>query len=157
MSVLLTNLLLALAWGAITGSFGFLNLLFGFVLASLSLLLIREQIGTSGAVERVWRAFTLACLFLYELVVSSVRVALIVLSPGRVLRPAIIAYPLQVDRDFEITLLASLITLTPGTLSLDVSEDRQTLFIHCIDVPDVDAVIADIRNGFERKIMETFR
>lgn len=157
MSVLLANVLLALAWGAITGSFDFLNLLFGFVLAALALSLIREQIGTSGAVERVWRAFTLACLFLYELVMSSVRVAIIVLSPGRVLRPAIIAYPLQVDRDFEITLLANLITLTPGTLSLDVSEDRQTLFIHCIDVPDVDAVIADIRNGFERKIMETFR
>lgn len=157
MSVLLANVLLALAWGAVTGSFSFLNLLFGFVLAALALWLIREQIGTSGAVTRVWRAFSLACLFLYELVMSSVRVAIIVLSPKRELNPAIIAYPLQVDRDFEITLLANLITLTPGTLSVDVSEDRGTLFIHCIDVPDVDAVIADIRNGFERKIMETFR
>ena len=53
MSVLLANVLLALAWGAITGSFGFLNLLFGFVLAALALSLIREQIGTSGALARI--------------------------------------------------------------------------------------------------------
>lgn len=157
MTVLLVNVLLALAWGAVTGTFDLLNLLFGFVLASAALWLIREQIGTAGAGTRVWRAFTLALLFLWELVVSSVRVAAIVLSRYRDLKPAIIAYPLTVDRDFEITLLANLITLTPGTLSIDVSEDREVLFIHCIDVPDPDGMIADIKNGFERKIMETFR
>lgn len=157
MTVLLANVLLALAWGAVTGSFALLNLLFGFVLASLALWLIREQLGTAGAVTRMWRAAGLAGLFFWELVMSSIRVAIIVLSPHRPLRPAIVAYPLQVDRDFEITLLANLITLTPGTLSLDVSEDRATLFIHCIDAPDPDGVIEDIKNGFERKIMETFR
>ena len=44
--------------------------------------------------------------------------------------------PLRVDRDFEITLLANLITLTPGTLSVDVSDDRKTLFVHAIDCSD---------------------
>ncbi|MDQ0315106.1 Na+/H+ antiporter subunit E [Amorphus orientalis] len=157
MPVLLANVLLAVAWGAVTGSFEALNLLFGFVLAAMALWLIREQIGTRGSLGRTWRGLSLAGLFLWELVMSSVRVAIIVLSPRRDLRPAIIAYPLTVDRDFEITLLANLITLTPGTLSIDVSEDRETLFIHCIDVPDPDAAITDIKNGFERKIMETFR
>ena len=67
-----------------------------------------------------------------------------------------IAFPLTVESDFEIALLANLITLTPGTLSVDVSEDRKVLYIHCIDVPDPEGTIADIRNGFERKIMEAF-
>jgi multicomponent Na+:H+ antiporter subunit E len=62
-----------------------------------------------------------------------------------------------VDRDFEITLLANLITLTPGTLSVDVSDDRRLLFVHAIDCPDADKAVRDIRDGFERKILEAFR
>jgi multicomponent Na+:H+ antiporter subunit E len=99
----------------------------------------------------------LVVIFVWELVKSSVRVAVIVLSPQRDLAPAIVAYPLTVDRDFEITVLANLITLTPGTLSLDVSDDRKTLYIHSIDVPDPDGLVDDIRRTFERRIMETFR
>ena len=88
---------------------------------------------------------------------SSWRVAKIVLRPKIDLEPGIISYPLTVDKDFEITMLANLITLTPGTLSVDVSDDRKTLFIHCIDVPDPQGTIDDIKNGFERKILEAFR
>ncbi len=64
---------------------------------------------------------------------------------------------MKVDRDFEITLLANLITLTPGTLSVDVSEDRQVLYVHAIDCSDPDETRRDIAEGFERKIMEAFR
>lgn len=151
------NLLLAIAWGAITGSFSELNLIFGFLVSAFALYLIREQVGTIGYFLRSYRIVSLAAIFVYELILSSIRVAGIVLRPHMRLKPAIIAYPLRVDRDFEITLLANLITLTPGTLSIDVSEDRKTLFVHCIDAPDVEATIADIRDGFERKILEAFR
>ena len=72
-------------------------------------------------------------------------------------KPGIFAYPLKVDRDFEITLLANLITLTPGTLSVDVSDDRRLLFVHAIDCSDADKAVRDIRDGFERKILEAFR
>ena len=71
--------------------------------------------------------------------------------------PRIFAYPLKLDRDFEITLLANLITLTPGTLSVDVSEDRSILYVHAVDCSDPDSTRQDIANGFERKIMEAFR
>ncbi len=154
----LINILLSLTWGAVTGSFDIVNLVFGFALGSLALYLIREQVGTAGYFARSYRVASLALLFLYELVLSAVRVARIVLMPqiGR-LQPGIIAYPLTVDRDFEITMLANLITLTPGTLSVDVSDDRKTLYVHCIDVPDPQATIDDIKNGFERKILEAFR
>jgi multicomponent Na+:H+ antiporter subunit E len=96
-------------------------------------------------------------LFIYELVLSAWRVAVIVLSPRMDLKPGIIAYPLKVDRDFEITMLANLITLTPGTLSVDVSDDRRILYVHAIDASDPDATKRDIAEGFERKIMEAFR
>lgn len=153
----LINLLLALAWAAVSGSFSELNLAFGFVLGSFALYLIREQVGTDAYFRRFSRVIGLAVLFVYELVLSAWRVATIVLRPKIELQPGIIAVPLTVDRDFEITMLANLITLTPGTLSVDVSEDRKTLFVHCIDVPDPQATIDDIKSGFERKILEAFR
>ena len=151
------NLLLALSWGAMTGSFSEVNLAFGFIVSAAALYLIREQVGTVGYFTRAFRIVSLAGLFIYELVLSSIRVARMVLSPHMKLNPGIVAFPLRVDRDFEITLLANLITLTPGTLSVDVSDDRRTLFVHCIDVPDPEETIREIRDGFELKIMEAFR
>ncbi|NRG19424.1 Na+/H+ antiporter subunit E [Rhizobiales bacterium] len=153
----LINILLSLAWGAVTGSFELVNLGFGFALGSVALYLIREQVGTGGYFSRAYRVGNLALTFIYELVLSALRVAAIVLRPKIDLEPGIIAYPLTVDRDFEITMLANLITLTPGTLSVDVSNDRKMLYVHCIDVPDPQATIDDIKNGFERKILEAFR
>ncbi|MBK1625235.1 MULTISPECIES: Na+/H+ antiporter subunit E [Hyphomicrobiales] len=151
------NVLLALAWASITGSFTLPNLLFGFVLGAIALWLIREQIGTRGYIGRSLRVINLFFLFIYELVMSALKVTWIVLQPKMPISPGLIAYPLRVNRDFEITLLANLITLTPGTLSVDVSEDRRTLYIHAIDVPDPDQLKRDIAQGFERKILEAFR
>lgn len=157
MSLYLINLMLALAWCAITGSFTLLNLIFGFGLGAAALALIREQVGALNYFSRFWKVFSLALLFLYELVLSAWRVAKLVVAPTIKINPGIIDYPLTVDRDFEITLLANLITLTPGTLSVDVSPDRKILYVHCIDVPDPDETVREIKQGFERKILEAFR
>lgn len=157
MMLYLVNLLLALAWVAITGSTTLINFLFGLVLGAAALYLIREQVGSLGYFSRALRVGSLALLFLKELLLSAWRVAKLVLSPRMDLKPGIFAYPLKVDRDFEITLLANLITLTPGTLSVDVSEDRRFLYVHAIDCSDPDQVRQDIADGFERKIMEAFR
>jgi multicomponent Na+:H+ antiporter subunit E len=157
MSLLLVNVLLALVWTAVSGSFSFLNFAFGFVLAIFALSLIREQVGSVGYFSRARRVISLFLLFIYELVLSAWRVAVTVLSPRMDLKPGIIAYPLKVDRDFEITILANLITLTPGTLSVDVSDDRRILYVHAMDASDPEATKRDIAEGFERKIMEAFR
>lgn len=156
-SLFLINILMALVWAAITGSFSLPNLLFGFALSALALSLIREQVGTVGYLSRARRVVSLFLLFLYELVLSAVSVAKLVLSPRMEIKPAFVAYPLRVDKDFEITLLANLITLTPGTLSVDVSPDRRILYIHAINVTDEEALKRDIAEGFEMKIMEAFR
>ena len=157
MSLFLVNVLLALAWSAVTGSFTFLNFAFGFVLAIVALSLIREQVGSIGYFSRARRVISLLLLFVTELVLSAWKVAVLVLSPRMDVKPGIFAYPLRIDRDFEITILANLITLTPGTLSVDVSHDRRILYIHAMDASDPDATRRDIAEGFERKIMEAFR
>ncbi len=157
MNLFLVNVLLALAWAAVSGSFSLGNLIFGFVLAALALSLIREQVGSVGYFSRLRRVTSLFLLFFYELIQSAVRVAILVVQPDMNLKPGIIAYDLKVDRDLEITLLANLITLTPGTLSVDVSADRSTLYIHALDCSDPDQIRKDIADGFERKILEAFR
>lgn len=99
----------------------------------------------------------LIVMFAKELVLSALRVAWLAVQPKLVLRPAIIAYPLTVTSDAQITLLANLITLTPGTLSVDVSTDRRTLFIHAIDMGSREALIGDIAGGFETRILAVLR
>jgi len=157
MAVILINVILAVAWAAMTGQFALINLAFGFVLSGLILAMIREEAGSVSHFRRLARSILLAITFVYELIKSSVNVAVIVLSPSRNLQPAIIAYPLDVTSDPEITLLANMITLTPGTLSVDVSDDRKTLYVHAIDAPDIDAIIADTKSTFERQIMRVFQ
>jgi multicomponent Na+:H+ antiporter subunit E len=80
-----------------------------------------------------------------------------VLGPVSRLRPGIVAVPLTNDRDAEIALLADLITLTPGTLSLELSEDRRVLHVHALDASDPEGLRRDIRDGFERRIREALR
>lgn len=148
-------LIFTVIWGSVSGSFSVINLVFGAALAVLILWLIADRPDADRRF-RPLKIAALALLFVVELLKAGWRVARIVVRRDMHLDPAIIEYPLRLTRDFEIALLANLITLTPGTLSVDVSEDRKRLFIHCIDVPDHQAVIDDVRDGFEAKIMEAF-
>lgn len=154
MRLLLAHVALALAWAAVTGSFTGINLTFGLTVGAFALFLIR---GRAGAYGRVGRVLSLVLLFLRELALSAWRVAVLVARPRMALKPGIFAFPLTVTSDFEITLLANLITLTPGTLSVDVSEDRRVLYVHALDCSDPVGARRDIAEGFERKIMEAFR
>jgi multicomponent Na+:H+ antiporter subunit E len=156
MTLGIVNVLLAVAWMAVSGAFTFLNFAFGFVLSLLVLSLIREQVGTVGYFSRSYRILALVVLFLYELMMSALKVARLVLSPRMDLKPGIFAFPLRLTEDFQITLLANLITLTPGTLSVDVSDDKRILYVHAIDCSDPEATCRDIAEGFERRIMEAF-
>ena len=157
MTAFTMNVLFAVVWVAVSGSATFLNFLFGFLISALAIGLIREQAQGVSYLGRIGRILSLTVLFFKELALSAWKVAVLVTRPKLDVKPGIFAFPLTVDRDFEITLLANLITLTPGTLSVDVSEDRKLLYVHAIDCSDVDGTKRDIAEGFERKIMEAFR
>ena len=158
MNPAMTVLILALVWAAMSGTFTGLNLLFGAAIGTLAVLLLRRNLASPKGLRRLCDLFSLAMLFFYELGASAVRVTIVVLSPDlkAALRPAIIAFPLSVKSDAEITLLANLITLTPGTLSVDVSDDRSLLYVHALTIGTREALIADIAGGFEAKVREVF-
>lgn len=99
---------------------------------------------------RAWIA--LAGLFIRELTLSVKEVVLTVLRPQRVQHSAIVAVPLDLHSELGITLLANMITLTPGTTSLHVSDDRKVLYIHVMNVSD--DTVRQIKDGFERQVLE---
>lgn len=105
---------------------------------------------------RPFRIFKLFLVFLREFTLSVIRVASLVLSPRMRFTPCAFHFPLSLTSDFQITLLANLITLTPGTLTVDVTEDGRALIVHAIDCPDPEAASREIADGFERLIKEAF-
>jgi multicomponent Na+:H+ antiporter subunit E len=93
-------------------------------------------------------------IFLIELFKSSFAVAWAVINPAIRVNPAILAVPLELKTDIHIATLANLVSLTPGTTSLHVSEDRKTLYVHALDCPDPDAVISGIKTTFESILLK---
>jgi len=101
-----------------------------------------------------WSWIVLACLFSRELMLSVWDVALAVLNPSRVAHSAIVAVPLDVKSDAGISLFANMITLTPGTISIHVSDDRAVLYVHVMNyAPDA---VQKLKAGFECHVMEVF-
>lgn len=107
--------------------------------------------------SRVWPIFKLLLLFMRELVVSSFTVIRHILRPKLTIRPGIFAYETALKSDWEITLLSCLICLTPGTLTLEVSGEGRTLYIHALDIEDANLLSEQIRETFEKAIMEVTR
>jgi multicomponent Na+:H+ antiporter subunit E len=149
-------LLLTLVWLLVTGSWTAANALLGLLLSLLVLYIVRHGRGAPLRIRRPGKIMLLLLLFVVELAKSIWSVAKAVLKPTIDVQPGLMIYPLQVKSDFEIALLANLITLTPGTLTVDVTEDRSHLVIHALDCSDPDATRRDIAGGFERRIMEAF-
>jgi multicomponent Na+:H+ antiporter subunit E len=108
---------------------------------------------------KVIKALGLIFFFLKELTLASLVVAWDVITPRLNVESGLIALPLDARTNLEITLLASLVSLTPGTLSLDVSEDKRYLYIHAVYIKkgDVESLKRQIKNGFERRLLEITR
>lgn len=106
---------------------------------------------------RSWpRLARLTAIFLYDVVVANIRVAILVLGPVRRLRPRFLHIPLELTSPFTITVLASMISLTPGTVSSNLSGDRRTLLVHALDVDDEEDAVESIKRRYERALLEVF-
>lgn len=157
MRVLSLNLLVALLWAALAGSVDTAHLAVGFVVGYAALWLARPVLGETRYFRKVVDVVSFLCFFMYELVLSNLRVAWDVLTPTSYRRPGVVAVPLENASDTEITLLANLVTLTPGSLSLDVSPDRACLYVHAMFVDDPESLKTEIKEGFERRVLEVLR
>lgn len=157
MTSLLLNLVLALTWGAMTGSFSVENLVIGFAAGFLVLYVAQRRKGRSPYATRVLDVIGFVGFYLWELLLANLRVAHDVLSPRPMSRPGIIAVRLDSRTDAEITLFANLLTMTPGDLSIDVSTDRKVLYVHGLYLFDVEEARAEIEDGFEARVLKVMR
>ena len=157
--MLLANILLALAWAALQGRFSLANLATGWILGYLILLLLVKGgvLGPSRYVGRLSGFVGLAGFFLWELVLANLRVALDVATPRYHMTPGIVRLPLDAKSDAEILLLAALINLTPGSVALDVSDDRRVMYVHVMYIQTPDRARAEIKEGFERRVLDLLR
>jgi multicomponent Na+:H+ antiporter subunit E len=153
--VLLGNLLLALTWAALQGEFSLGTLVIGYILGYLILAALTRGgvLDTSPYIGRVHRVASLAAYFSYELIKANFRLALDVATPRFHMKPGIIALPLDVTEDSQILLLSMLINTTPGSVALDVSPDRKTLYVHVMYMDSPEAAREEIKQGFERLVL----
>ncbi|MEX2515737.1 MAG: Na+/H+ antiporter subunit E [Gammaproteobacteria bacterium] len=154
MKLFVWNIMLGLVWISLTGDFSGGGLFTGFVFGYFVLALIARMSGEmSGYVHKIPQVAAFVFFYMGEIIKSNVRVAYEVLSPTHKMQPGVIGLPLEAESDAAITILANLITMTPGTLSLDVSNDRKMLFIHAMYINDEDTLRKDLKN-LERRVLD---
>ena len=154
---ILLNFSLAFLWMFLSANFTANGFLIGFILGAVSLVIMRRFFTGRLYLERIWSVIKLIFLFFKELILANIAVLKVVLKPKLDMQPAFFKYETSLTQEWEITLLSSLITLTPGTVVVHISDDNKHLFIHAIDAADVDETIASIRNSFEKAILEVSR
>lgn len=157
MKALLINLFLALVLASLMEEVTLSGLLISFAAGYLLLWWLKPLLGPTTYFQKVPQTLSFLMFFIKDVIHSNIRVAREVLSPRRKGRAGIVAVPLSIKSDFEIVLLVSLITLTPGTMAIDVSGDRKILYVHTMFVTSADDVRESIKNGLERRVLELFR
>ncbi|WP_318616884.1 Na+/H+ antiporter subunit E [Sporosarcina sp. YIM B06819] len=154
---LLLNFFIATVWMFMSTSMTASTFIVGYLIGLILIIVMRRFFNERLYIWRLWATVKLTLIFFKELILSNISVLRLILQPKMDIEPMIFALPTDLKHDWEITLLSSLITLTPGTLVLYVSDDQKTLYIHAIDVDDVDEAIDSIKNSFEKAIKEVSR
>jgi multicomponent Na+:H+ antiporter subunit E len=162
-SQVVTVLFLTAVWTALFASLDLRGIAAGAVVSAIILTLTTRLAppGDGHLQRRVrprpWGLLVLAAAFLLELVKSALSVAREAWRPKLAVRPGVVAVPIHLTSDVEITMLASLISLTPGTLSLDVSADGRTLYVHALVIDDDGTHIREsIARHLERPVRRAF-
>ena len=156
MNLILMNIFLAVLWMLMWESFDIYSLAAGFVLGYLLLGIVSRTMHGQGYGSKGWHLLSFGVYFLRILVKANLQVAWEILTPTYQMTPRFVRYPVEGLSDVEITCLANAITLTPGTLSVDISDDNRFLYLHCMYAKDRQAAIAEIDELRDRMMKELF-
>jgi multicomponent K+:H+ antiporter subunit E len=152
----IVSLLLFVVWLLLNNTVHPAHLLLGAALAvAIPLFTSRLTVG-APRIKKWPRLFGLTAIVFYDIIKSNLDVARLILGRESNIHPAFVWLPLAITDAHAKALLAGIITMTPGTLSSDFSEDGRWLLIHALNVPDADALIADIKSRYEAPLMEIF-
>lgn len=154
---IVVNVTIAFVWMFFFDSWNFSTFFLGYLLGLALIFVLRRFMNEPFYFRKVIAVIKLLLLFLKELILSSWAVFKEIVRPKLDIRPGIIAVPTRLRSDWEITTFAMLITLTPGTLTLEVSPEQDVLYIHAMDIEDTEKEIEQLKNTFENAIMEVSR
>lgn len=153
----LLNILLIFIWVALTGSLTFVNFGFGFILGFFILWIKERNNQDKRYFFRVPKIIGFLFFYFFEMIKANLQVAYDVITPHYFMSPGIVGLPLDAKTDFEITMLSNMISLTPGTLVVDLSTDRKVMFVHVMYLKNREDFIKTTKHGLERKLLEILR
>jgi multicomponent Na+:H+ antiporter subunit E len=151
------NLLLSFIWVALTGSMYYTNFMFGFMLGFGILWVMNRNDSDRRYFFRVPKVLGFVLYFFAQMVKANLQVAYDVMTPRYFMKPGIVRYPMDARTELEINLLATMISLTPGTLIMDLSEDKKIVYIHVMYLNDPEVFINEMKTGLERRLLEILR
>lgn len=150
------NLFIATLWFLLNDdpTANFTTFMSGFLVGTLILYAMHRFFGTQFYLRRVLKIMKLILLFIQELLLSSVSVLKQILDPQLKISPGIFTYETKLTGDYQVTTLALLLTLTPGSVVMEVSEDQSTFYIHAMDIEESKETVIRSIGKFERAILE---
>ncbi|WP_106765843.1 Na+/H+ antiporter subunit E [Paenibacillus faecalis] len=151
------NFIIAFVWMFLNSDWSAQRFFIGYLIGAILIGLLNRFWEQDFYLRKLWAIIALLLLFLKELILSSFTVIGQVIKPKLDIHPGIFAYETELTSDWEITVLSCLICLTPGTLTMEVSSDNRTLYIHAMDIKDKDEVVQQIKDTFEKAILEVTR
>lgn len=153
----LLTLTLTLVWLMLLNSLSLGGILFGLFLGVTVPLLTAAFWPQRPRVRNPLKIAEYMLIVLWDIVVANFEVAyIVVFRSNRSLRSHFIAIPLEIYSPEAITVLAGTITMTPGTVTADLSADGRSLLVHCLDTGDPDGEVAGIKNRYESRLKEIF-
>ncbi len=153
----LLTLVLTLVWMLLLNDFSVGGFVLGFVLGIVIPLITSQFWPARPRIRAYGRAFVYALIVIWDIAVANVQVArLILFRRAASLHTRWIVIPLELRSPEAITVLAGTITMTPGTVSCDLSADGRALLVHCLDAPDADEAVRQIKDRYERRLKEIF-
>ncbi|RZS97218.1 Na+/H+ antiporter subunit E [Cecembia calidifontis] len=156
-ALLLANILLATIWVLATGTITQENFVFGFLISFGILWIITPDRSKNDYFTIVPKLISFTVFVLYQIIKSNIQTFIESLYPKSKLSPAILKVPLDVESDGEITFFSHLLNITPGTLVIDISDDKKALFVHVVHCEDKEAYIRQIKEVFEKRVLELTR
>ena len=151
------TLLLTLLWLLLNNTLNLGHLLLGLFLGWVIPLLVRGFLVDVPVVRRPLQLCSFMLMVFYDIVRANLTVAKLVMGPTHKLQPAFIEVPMLIEDEFVLSVLTSIISLTPGTVSSGLSADHKTLLLHALDAPDIEAVVEEIKTRYEAPLLEIFQ
>lgn len=153
----LHSILLLVVWLMLNTTLSLGHILLGSVLAIIIPLICAPLAMPQAKIKRPFKVLSYILIVLKDIFVANITVALLVIGPQRKVKPGFIAVPIDLTDTLPITILASTVTMTPGTVSGELSEDRKWLYVHVLDMPDNEQEVIDlIKQRYESRVKEIF-